>query len=75
MHVGTWQVPCAEPGCFTQPPPQQSALVVHEPPLATQAASHVYSFRFGLNVHGLPQQSALVAQTVPTGIGVLQSPT
>ena len=68
-------VPCAEPGGFTQPPPQQSELVVQEPPFETQAASQVYLFKFVLNVHGFPQQSALVVQTVPTGIGFEQSPT
>jgi len=69
VHVGTWQVPWVEPGCFTHPPPQQSLLVVQVPPSATQAASHMAL------VHGFPQQSALLAHAVPTGIGFVQSPT
>jgi hypothetical protein len=77
VHVGTWQVPCVEPGGFTQPPApaQQSAEVVHEPPLPTHEASQVYLPRFALKVHGFPQQSALVTQTVPAGGLTEQSPT
>lgn len=48
-------------------PAQQSAVVVHEPPLGTHAP------RQTLFTHGLPQQSALVAHVVPAGGGVVQS--
>ena len=65
-------MPWVEPGVLKQPPPQQSAVEVHEPPFATHAASHVYLLRFDLKVQGLPQQSALVAQTVPGGTGFEQ---
>jgi hypothetical protein len=44
-------------------PVQQSAVVVHVPPLGTHAP------RQTLFTHGLPQQSALVAQVVPAGGG------
>jgi hypothetical protein len=40
---------------------QQSALIVHEPPFATQAAWHLPF------THGFPQQSALVAHVWPAG--------
>jgi hypothetical protein len=75
VQVGTLQVPCVEPGGFTQPPWQQSDDVVHEPLGGTQAAAQWYLLSDVLKTHGLPQQSALVAHTVPTGGGVVQLPT
>ncbi len=44
---------------------QQSALIVHAPPFFMQVAEHL------LFTHGLPQQSALVAQSCPAGTFVL----
>ena len=75
VHVGTVHVPRVEPGGFTQPPVQQSDEVVHDPLVATQDAWQWYLLSDVENTHGLPQQSALVAQTVPTGGGVVQVPT
>lgn len=47
-------------------PEQQSAVEVQAPVAATHAARHLFP------TQGLPQQSALVAQLVPAGTGVLQ---
>lgn len=76
VHVGIVQVPATAPGCFMHAPPQQSAVVVHEPPFATHAPPHFSlppSFTSGTQT--FPQHSASVAQGVPTGTGVEQSPT
>jgi len=48
-------------------PEQQSACVVHAPPVGTQAPPHA------LFTQGPPQQSALVAHDVPAGTGAEQS--
>jgi hypothetical protein len=56
------QMPLVEPvGTTHVSGEQQSALMVHSPPLGTQLPSHL------LFTHGLPQQSALVAQSWPAG--------
>jgi hypothetical protein len=58
------QIPFAEPTGITQAiPAQQSAVVVHAPLVGMQVALH------RLFTQGFPQQSALVAQAVPAGIG------
>jgi hypothetical protein len=75
VQVGTVQVPCVEPGGFTHPPAQQSPVEVQEPPAGTHAELQTYLPRPELKVQGLPQQSALVAQAVPSGTGVEQVPT
>jgi hypothetical protein len=57
-------MPFVDPGACTHGKPgQQSAPVVQEPPamMHDPAAPHM------LLTQGLPQQSALVAQTVPAG--------
>jgi hypothetical protein len=61
-------VPVDEPvGTTHGMPVQQSAVVVHVPPLGTHAP------RQTLPTHGWPQQSALVAHAVPAGGGEVQS--
>jgi hypothetical protein len=56
------QMPLVEPVGTTQGSgEQQSAVMVHSPPLGTHDPSHL------LFTHGLPQQSALVAQSCPAG--------
>jgi 23S rRNA (cytosine1962-C5)-methyltransferase len=45
-------------------PAQQSAVLVHSPPLSTQAPRHL------LSTQGFPQQSALVAHEAPGGGGL-----
>ncbi len=59
------QTPLVLPGGMAQGVPlQQSAFEVHAPAVGTQSAWH------RLLTHGLPQQSPLVTQLVPGGIGV-----
>lgn len=61
------QTPDVWPGTIVQGrPTQQSALLVHVLPAGRQAAPHL------LATQGLPQQSALVAQTVSAGTGWVQ---
>ena len=58
-------MPFVAPTGITQGvPAQQSAVVVHEPPLGTHVP------RQTLLTQGLPQQSALVAHVVPAGGGL-----
>jgi hypothetical protein len=66
-------VPRVEPGCAMQGRPvQQSAVVVHEPPVLTQTpppqtygGTPESGAKAGFGAHGKPQQSALVAQAWP----------
>jgi hypothetical protein len=59
------QTPVVEPTATTHgSPAQQSALTVHDPPVGMHAAAHL------LSMHGLPQQSALVAHFWPAGTTV-----
>jgi hypothetical protein len=61
------QVPFEAPvGIVHGSPVQQSAVVVQVPAVGTHAARHT------LLTHGLPQQSALVTQLLPAGIGAVQ---
>ena len=60
-------MPFVEPGaCAHVMPEQQSADVVHEPPFGMQVPAPPHL----LSMQGLPQQSALVAHTVPATGGV-----
>jgi hypothetical protein len=54
---------------------QQSAEVVHAPPVVMQPAPQARSHSLppGMGTQGRPQQSALLAQGVPAGGGVAQS--
>jgi hypothetical protein len=63
------QMPVVLPGGIAQGRPgQQSEVEVHAPPLLTQVLPQTPP------THGLPQQSALVEQLVPSGGGfTLQS--
>lgn len=66
------QTPFVEPGACTHGmPTQQSAEVVHSPPFGMHepGAPHL------LLTQGFPQQSALVAHSLPAGGGFEQSPT
>lgn len=72
------QVPLVAPAGTTQgDPAQQSAVVVHAPPLGMQAMPlHTKGgVPAGFGTHGWLQQSALVAHAVPAGGGpfVVQS--
>lgn len=74
MHVGGGpepppHVPCDAPGGMLHGwPSQQSAVVVHAPPVGTHgAAAHTRGgVPEGFGTHGRPQQSALDAQAWPT---------
>jgi hypothetical protein len=52
-------------------PEQQSAVVVHAPPVGTHGAAPQTNggFPAGFGTHGRPQQSALDAHAVPAGFG------
>jgi hypothetical protein len=72
VQLATPHVPESAPsGLLQESPEQQSSAVVHEPPDAMHAAAHrrvpVLSA-----THGLPQQSADDAQSVPAGTGEVQ---
>lgn len=71
--VGAWQMPWVEPGGIThEVPTQQSAVVVHEPPVWThEVAPHTKAGwpPAGFGTHGVLQQSADEAQAVPAGGG------
>jgi hypothetical protein len=75
VQVAASQVPARAPsGLLQSSPEQQSVAVVQEPPVGMQAAAQ-RSVPLLSAMHGLPQQSADDAQTVPGAGGVLQSPT
>src|SRR5689334_22849748 len=65
-------LPLAAPGSMMHvPPKQQSALVVQDPSVGTQAEPHTWSnSEPGTGTQGLPQQSALDAHGVPAGGGL-----
>jgi hypothetical protein len=73
VTIPLWpQVPLVEPSARMHGEPgQQSAVVVHAPPAETHAAAHTKPVPAGFGTHGLSQQSALVAHTVPAGGGLV----
>jgi hypothetical protein len=74
VHVAVEHFPATAPGSLLQSPVQQSCAVVHVLPSATHAAAHL-NVPCASGTHGFPQQSASVAQVVPTGGFTEQSPT
>jgi hypothetical protein len=70
--VGGVQLPLVDPAVVTHAVPrQQSAVVVQAPSLGTHSTLPQTNGGLpeGFGRHGLPQQSALDAQAVPSGGG------